>query len=551
MIQDSDFIATEMQGQGEVLFDSGGTADCYKLIKDNRLYCIKRPKPQHRESEAYMSLFRKEFELGIELEHPNIVRYFAYDTDNHGPFIRMDYVDGDNLEEFIAQHPEYFHDKNNRKQFLDELFSAIDYLHKKGLLHLDLKPNNILITTKGNHVKLIDLGFGWSESFIHDLGFTRDYCAPEQLSAKTDLVSPATDLYALGKILHRFGLAKDSVVEHCLLEDPSERPQSIGELKRLIRNGELKSKGSKVLLGMAGIAVIGVLTWFIFGQPEATPVTERTDVPEGAVNGLFTINEAGDQVYFSKGNLQYKPYTNTWRFAENQYDFIGGDNSNTYNGANHRGWMDLFSWSANGRQHGSIIYQPWILEAEDLGAKTSLYSAYGIDSCNLGDHDGQADWGYNAISNGGNEEGLWRTLTMEEWLYLLDTRNTTSGMRFAKANVEGVNGLLLLPDNWDIAFYNLNHVNDDDIGYLSNTIPQPYWKEKLEVHGAVFLPAAGIRDVGTVGLIGTYGFYWSATHHGIRDALGIYFSNSFFNHENITGRYQARSVRLVREVGKN
>ena len=131
MIQDSDFIATEMQGQGEVLFDSGGTADCYKLIKDNRLYCIKRPKPQHRESEAYMSLFRKEFELGIELEHPNIVRYFAYDTDNHGPFIRMDYVDGDNLEEFIAQHPEYFHDKNNRKQFLDELFSAIDYLHKK------------------------------------------------------------------------------------------------------------------------------------------------------------------------------------------------------------------------------------------------------------------------------------------------------------------------------------------------------------------------------------------------------------------------------------
>ena len=90
-----------------------------------------------------------------------------------------------------------------------------------------------------------------------------------------------------------------------------------------------------------------------------------------------------------------------------------------------------------------------------MNAKTSLYSAYGIDSCDLGDHDGQADWGYNAISNGGNEEGLWRTLTMDEWLYLLDMRNTTSGMRFAKANVEGVNGLLLLPDDWDIAFYNL------------------------------------------------------------------------------------------------
>ena len=101
MTQDSVFISTELQNIEEVLFDSGGTADCYKLIKDNRIYCIKRPKPQYCDSEAYMSLFRKEFELGIDMEHPNIVRYFAYDTDERGPFIRMDFVDGDNLEEFV------------------------------------------------------------------------------------------------------------------------------------------------------------------------------------------------------------------------------------------------------------------------------------------------------------------------------------------------------------------------------------------------------------------------------------------------------------------
>ena len=77
MTQDSVFISTELQNIEEVLFDSGGTADCYKLIKDNRIYCIKRPKPQYCDSEAYMSLFRKEFELGIDMEHPNIVRYFA------------------------------------------------------------------------------------------------------------------------------------------------------------------------------------------------------------------------------------------------------------------------------------------------------------------------------------------------------------------------------------------------------------------------------------------------------------------------------------------
>ena len=105
MTTDSDYTNPAAQVQDEILFDGGGTADCYKLVK--------RPKPQYCQSEAYMSLFRKEFELGIDLEHPNIVRYFACDEDAKGPFIRMDYVDGDSLEEFVAQHPDYFLNKEN------------------------------------------------------------------------------------------------------------------------------------------------------------------------------------------------------------------------------------------------------------------------------------------------------------------------------------------------------------------------------------------------------------------------------------------------------
>ena len=215
-MSDSDFLNPVQHNQDEVLFDSGGTCDCYRLVKDNRVYCVKRPKKDMRSSEVYMNLFRKEFELGIELEHPNIVRYFAYDEDEQGPFIRMDYIDGDSLEAFLAQRPDYFKEKGRRKQFCDELFSALSYLHDKNMLHLDLKPSNILITSKGHHVKLIDLGFGWSESYLHDVGFTRDYCAPEQQVAKTELFGPATDIYALGKILQRFGLAKNSITQRCL-----------------------------------------------------------------------------------------------------------------------------------------------------------------------------------------------------------------------------------------------------------------------------------------------------------------------------------------------
>lgn len=235
MIEDSEFTAQPTTDNGEVLLGSGGTADCYKRIIGNRAYCIKRPKATWRQSEDYMNLFRKEFELGIELEHPNIVRYFDYGEDEKGPFIKMDYVDGESLDEFVATHPDFLKNNTNRQRLLNELLDALAYLHGKRMLHLDLKPSNILITNNGHHVKLVDLGFAWTDGYLHDAGFSRDYCAPEQLTNKVEQISPATDIYALGKIMQRFHLAKDLVVKRCLKENPQERFQSIDALRKALR----------------------------------------------------------------------------------------------------------------------------------------------------------------------------------------------------------------------------------------------------------------------------------------------------------------------------
>lgn len=235
MTEDSEFTTQSLADSAEVLLGSGGTADCYKRIIGNRAYCIKRPKATWRQSEDYMNLFRKEFELGIELEHPNIVRYFDYDEDDKGPFIKMDYVDGESLDEFVATHPDFLKNKTNRQRLINELLDALAYLHGKRMLHLDLKPSNILITNNGHHVKLVDLGFAWTDGYLHDAGFSRDYCAPEQLANKMEQISPATDIYALGKIMQRFHLAKDSVVKRCLKENPQERFQSIDALRKALR----------------------------------------------------------------------------------------------------------------------------------------------------------------------------------------------------------------------------------------------------------------------------------------------------------------------------
>ena len=110
-----------------------------------------------------------------------------------------------------------------------------------------------------------------------------------------------------------------------------------------------------------------------------------TMATKGALNGKFTINAEGDQIVFSKGNLQY---VGTWQFATNQWDTIGVAQSD-----NNR---DLFGWGTGDAPNnisGSVL-----------------------------DYPSFTDWGVNPITNGGNVANAWRTLTGDEWSYLFYTR---------------------------------------------------------------------------------------------------------------------------------
>lgn len=224
----------------------------------------------------------------------------------------------------------------------------------------------------------------------------------------------------------------------------------------------------------------------------------------GALNGAFSVSE-NSVVCFSKGNLQYQASTNTWRFAEHQWDYVGGTESasntsygnvyendvqcdNNLRSSTYDGWIDLFGWGTSGYEHGAVCYQPWSVEAEfSYGVTDAKYYAYGNKDYDLNSQTGKADWGYNAISNGGNEENFWRTLTKDEWVYLLNTRSTPSGIRFAHAVVNGVVGLIVLPDDWQSSIFTLNDVNNDtkDANPEENVIDLTQW-EVLEENGAVF-----------------------------------------------------------------
>ena len=278
-----------------------------------------------------------------------------------------------------------------------------------------------------------------------------------------------------------------------------------------------------------------------YGQPvRAVRSSEQVIVPTGAIEGKFTINSDGDQVYFSQGNLQYQANTNTWRFATNQYDYVGSDNSHIF--FNYSGWIDLFGWGTSGWDNGNTYYQPWSYNNYHGGyyGPSGQYDLTGSYA--------NSDWGvYNPISNGGNQSNLWRTLTKAEWMYLLQTRTTSTGIRYAKAQVLGVNGMLLLPDDWSEEIYSLNNTNTHTASFTSNVISVMQWP-MLERAGVVFLPAAGIRNMREVSEVGTCGYYWSTTSASISyNALGIYFNDSQHGQNN-TGRFFGSSVRLVHDI---
>ena len=265
--------------------------------------------------------------------------------------------------------------------------------------------------------------------------------------------------------------------------------------------------------------------------------------PTGAINGKFTFNSDGDQVYFSQGNLQYIGSVTTpyWKFADSQWEYLG--TTTGQNSTNQNVDRDLFGWGTSGYNHGAVCYQPW-----STSQTNSDYYAYGSYSYHLFNQTGQADWGYNPISNGGNQPNQWRTLTTNEWVYIFNTRETTSGIRYAKAKVNDVNGVILLPDNWNTLYYTLNNTNSSSASFSSNVVTASQWSS-LELHGAVFLPAAGDRNGTSVYEVGSAGYYWSSYIYNIDCSYYVGFGSSgLYPQNNYTVRYFGFSVRLVRNA---
>ncbi|MDO5343114.1 MAG: hypothetical protein Q4F69_11795 [Bacteroidia bacterium] len=311
-------------------------------------------------------------------------------------------------------------------------------------------------------------------------------------------------------------------------------------------------------------------------EPAGVPVAVRRLAVFTVSQGTTTAsNDGGKKVCFSSGNLQFRASDKAWRFAPNQYDIIGSDNTKI--GPEIDSWIDLFGWGT-GNVNDDKSY-PW-------QKSTTFSDYYGKGSKEL--NGGSAskgnlyDWGHN-IGDG----NTWFTLTKDQWIWLLGHKgdgkvpgethrfSSTVGKenaRFAKIKINGVNGLLIFPDvfEWDadkmggMPTYSPTGTTTD---YINNyNAERSFYDGKytlkqfaeMEKAGAVFLPAPGYRkgsEYNNFTNSDVRSYYWSSDRYDSKNAYVLKFD--YYVNENAQGVnpgytgsyvYYGFGVRLVREV---
>ena len=285
--------------------------------------------------------------------------------------------------------------------------------------------------------------------------------------------------------------------------------------------------------------------------------SELPTVPTGGIDGLFSVSPS-KQVYFAKGNLQFQASTSTWRFADNQWDFVGGTyqgvqygtvsgSSNNSIGASYSGWIDLFGFGTSGWNSGATAYQPY-----STSQNNTHYYPGGSFANDLTDAYVQADWAYhNPISNGGNQTGLWRCLTHEEYVYLIEGR-VNAAQKYSLGRVNNINGLIILPDEWTLPSGLSFTPHAANHNYNVYSVSQ--WQQ-MEAAGAVFLPVTGSRQANIYFAIGKQGSitiglgdYWSSTAIDNETGHSLSFMNNNTYPADSRYRMLGTAVRPVYEI---
>lgn len=228
---------------------------------------IKQLRPELTTSQKHRSAFIKEYNVGRKLQSGYFPTYHEMEDSDRGLYVTMDFIDGKSLNDKMSSAPRYFHNKQNLLRLIRQLLKAMDVMHRADIVHLDLKPDNIILTKRTNNVRIIDFGYSCAGEWTMTTGMTRVFASPEQLMHQESEIGVASDIYAFGRIIQEIKWQTNCplprylrrIVDKCVNEQPERRYASAQEILE-----EIDSHIAMKKKQMAKVSSVSILTTCIF-----------------------------------------------------------------------------------------------------------------------------------------------------------------------------------------------------------------------------------------------------------------------------------------------
>lgn len=294
-----------------VLIREGAMSRLYRVSKAGKYLAIKTTKDN---SAMQLAMLKREYELSITLNHYHLPHYYTYEENTPvGPGIVMEYIQGRNLSDFLAEKPTI----DTRRRVFYQLMEAVAYIHKNGIIHNDLKPDNILITQSNDDVKLLD--FGLSNTDAHyltkNMGGTREYASPELLAQKDDL-DARSDIYSIGKLMELiFPYNYRSYSSKCLRENPDDRWDNVDQL---IRSWNKSSHPIYLIIIAIMVGIVAVMMFFVKDSPVDN--TAQQELLDSLSVARSEVSEAQQRA--QRAQQEAADAKNEAQLAQQQFDSI-------------------------------------------------------------------------------------------------------------------------------------------------------------------------------------------------------------------------------------
>lgn len=277
----------------ECYVSASGHTRLFSATKYGKRYMLKCLKKDFLYTPVYQQALTKEFEIGLQLEHPYICRTIGLEQLTElGPTIVMEHIDGDTLQSLI--------DKKSLSiqlahKITHQLMDALEYMHNKQIIHRDLKPSNIMITHTGQNVKVIDFGLSDSDTFfvLKLPAGTSGYIAPEQLMLGSRS-EPRADIYSLGMVIADMAKATGDkaltkMAKLCTTRNVYQRPESIAEL----RKHSFEEPRHTRIITLLSILIAGLIIALIYTYNKQDAMTSQES---NAINKEDSTGNTNNQV---------------------------------------------------------------------------------------------------------------------------------------------------------------------------------------------------------------------------------------------------------------